>query len=163
LFDNFVGSASLVQITGEVAMSEPRGWIKILAGGSCVFFAICFLLIGPLLYALEMPLTTSLTASAFAILPAILAVALLWPSKRNIAIRAMGVIVFLPVCGACIYQLLEMVGVLEASSGTRPRLRTVGILAAIGVAAFWMAWKGRWPDEGGAESVPVSEEQGKKL
>lgn len=142
-------------------MSEPRGWIKIVAGGSCIFFALCFLLIGPLLHALEMPLTTSIMASAFAILPAIMAVALLWPAKRNLAIRAMGVMIFLPACGASVYQLLTLTGVLEASSETRPRLRSIGILVAVGAASFWMAWKGRWPDDQGPDSIPVAEHQEK--
>lgn len=135
-------------------MSEPSRMMKLLLGWFSIFLAFCFLALAPLMVAMEMPWYMGAIAALFSIFPATIAAAMLWPSKRTIAIRALGVMVFVPLFGSIVAQVLARFGVLEMKAGT---LRQLIVMVLIAAVALWMAIKGEWPEGSQQESSKPNE------
>ena len=124
-------------------MSQPSKFITYFAGGTSLIAGILFLALAPLMFALQVPLKLCLMSAACSIFPLTIAAAFLWPSKRTIAIRAFGGMLFLAGLAMITSQLMTRFGI-GVAGDPKFSSRGIGFAILITSAGFWMAIKGRW-------------------
>jgi hypothetical protein len=124
-------------------MSQPSKFITYSIGGLSLFAGVLFIALAPLMYALQVPLKTCLMSAICSVFPLVIAAALLWPSKRSIAIRALGIMLLASGSVMLVSQLMSRFGV-GFEGDPKFSSRGIGFSIMLASAGFWMAMKGRW-------------------
>lgn len=140
----------VVRLTlGVVELSTSRSVLPFLVGWLCLIFAVVLFVFSALMLLLQTPPLTCLVIGSTALFPALIAVACLLPSKRTIALRVIGGIVFAACVGTFITTFVNPV---NDGQGRSRR----GLLVVAAIAGGAMAIKGKWPGSNGRVE-PVKE------
>lgn len=125
-------------------MSSTRSGLTLMVGWLCLLFAIMLIVFGVFMFLLQTPPATAIAFGCLSLFPGLIAVACLIPSKRTVALRMIGGIVFLASFGTLIATFVKL------GDGNIPYSRR-GLLLVVALAGGTMAIKGRWP---GSEEQP---------
>jgi hypothetical protein len=113
------------------------------AGGTSLAAGVLFLALAPVMVTLQVPLKLYLMSAVCSVFPLTIAAAFLWPSRRPIAIRALGVMLFLAGLLMVLSQLMSRFG-FGPQGDPKFSSRGIGFAILSALAGFWMAIKGRW-------------------
>lgn len=113
------------------------------AGGTSLIAGVLFLALAPVMFAMQVPLKLCLMSAVCSVFPLTIAAAFLWPSKRTIAIRALGGMLFLAGLVMILSQLMSRFGI-GAEGDPKFSSRGIGFAVLMTSAGFWMAVKGQW-------------------
>jgi hypothetical protein len=123
---------------GVAELNTPRSILPLVVGWLCLVLAVVLFAFSALLLFLQTPPRTCIVTGSTALFPAMIAVACLLPSKRTIALRLIGAVVFIACVGTLTMSFVTPPGNEQGRSRR-------GVLVAIAIAGGAMAIQGKWP------------------